>query len=273
MGEYINPESRLAGRFWDDGKIEGCPVYDFHGHMHEMPGGFINAGRPEQMLATMERAGIKRFIFCSHLALFASAAGESANLGPIKKYGGPLRAYMAVRSYDLDFDRDIKLFEANEDCYAGFKFLTGYFNVPVDSPLHEPYWEYANAKKLICLSHTWDGSKNDGPENLRAVADKYPDVTLVCGHSFKRNWDAAIKLANEFPNIYLELTAVLSERGALEKLVAGAGSEKILFGCDLPWFSTFYYIGCLLDAEISDDDRLNILHKNGEKLLARFNWA
>ncbi len=60
------------------------------------------------------------------------------------------------------------------------------------------------------------------------------------------------------------------ERGVLERFVGEAGSERILFGTDLPWFNHHYYIGSVLGAAISDEDRHNILHRNAEKLLQRF---
>ena len=46
-----------------------------------------------------------------------------------------------------------------------------------------------------------------------------------------------------------------------------AGSEKIVFGTDLPWFSTFYYVGAILEADITDEDRRNIFYRNGRRLL------
>ena len=42
----------------------------------------------------------------------------------------------------------------------------------------------------------------------------------------------------------------------------------MLFGTDLPWFSPLHGIGCVLSAEITDEDRRNILYRNAEKLLA-----
>ena len=41
---------------------------------------------------------------------------------------------------------------------------------------------------------------------------------------------------------------------------------------DLPWFSYHHGIGAVLSAEMTDDDRRNILYRNGKKLLSRFKW-
>jgi len=102
------------------------------------------------------------------------------------------------------------------------------------------------------------------------MAENYPRVKLLLGHSCHGDWDAAVRLAHDFPNVYLELTAVFDDRGVLEKFVREVGSDRLLFGTDLPWFDPHHAIGVLLSAEISDEDRHNICHRNAEVLLAPF---
>jgi predicted TIM-barrel fold metal-dependent hydrolase len=92
----------------------------------------------------------------------------------------------------------------------------------------------------------------------------------LLGHSCHADWDAAVQLAGDFRNIYLELTALFEDRGVLERFVREAGSERMLFGTDPPWFDPHQAIGALLSADISDVDRHNICHRNAEKLLAPF---
>ena len=51
-------------------------------------------------------------------------------------------------------------------------------------------------------------------------------------------------------------------------MVSEAGSGKIVFGTDLPWYSPLYAAGAVLFAGISDDARHDILHRNAERLLS-----
>ena len=92
----------------------------------------------------------------------------------------------------------------------------------------------------------------------------------MCAHCFNNNWTAAGELAKDYPNVYIELTSVPGTRGAIEKMVSICGSEKILYGTDMPWFDEHQGIGGVLAADISDDDIHNILHRNAEKILAPF---
>ena len=57
--------------------------------------------------------------------------------------------------------------------------------------------------------------------------------------------------------------------GLIEYMVETAGSEKVVFGSDLPWYSQHYHAGAVLFARISDDARHDILHRNAERLLGQ----
>jgi hypothetical protein len=127
---------------------------------------------------------------------------------------------------------------------------------------------------MLFLCHTWDNPKSsyNGPAQAEEFVRNFPNVTFIAGHSFHNNWSEAIRLCNEYSNLYLELTAVLDERGPLELILKECGSEKILFGTDLPWFDTHHGIGVILSTDMSDEDRKNIFFRNGVKLLSKFDW-
>ena len=153
----INKESHLAQRFWEQGRLEDCPIYDMHAHMHESVNIFFPAGKPEDMIRTMDRCGTKLTIFCSHLALDCPEIGERANMEPVKKYPDRFKAYHAIQIGNLDPDRDMRRVEDNPDVYVGYKFLCDYQKVALSDSRHAPYFEHANAKRLLVLSHTWGG--------------------------------------------------------------------------------------------------------------------
>ena len=166
--------------------------------------------------------------------------------------------------------REVDTFAENLDAYAGFKFLSDYHHVAVNDPRYRPAWEYADQHKLLLLMHTWGGSPYDGTDVLRQAIECYPNVQVLLGHSCHGDWDGAVALARQFPNIFLELTALFDDRGIIEKFAGEVGSERMLFGTDLPWFDPHQAVGVLLSAHINDEDRHNICHRNAEKLLKPF---
>ena len=268
----INPDSELAVRFWEEGRLLDCPVIDFHAHMGEWRGIYLPRCSQEGMLRTMDRAGVRLAIFCGHEDLFAPVLRNSLNVERVKRYPDRFRAYFAVNPNYANPNEDLRLFQEHKDFFVGFKTLPSYFGYPLMHERYRPYWEFADSEGLLVLCHTWGGDDRDGPEEAEKFLRRYPGVTFIAGHSFHGEWERAADLAKDYPQLYLDLCAVMDDRGVLELFVERAGSEKVLFGTDLPWFDPYYYIGAILSADISDEERRNIFYRNGERILGRFEW-
>lgn len=268
----INRDSALAQEFWAEPRLAHCPVLDFHAHLRDAAGLFLPRQEPEGMLRTMDACNVVLALFCGHATMTTPSLGEAQDMEVVRRYPDRFRAYHAVVSRHLDPKGDLQRMEDHPEVFVGLKFHPDSYGVPLSDPRHTPYWEYADAKRLLVLSHTWGNSNQNGPAEVERILGKYPNLIFLAGHSFHGEWARGPELARDYPNLYLELTAVLDERGPLDLLVAEAGSDRILFGTDLPWFSTHHGIGAVLSAEMTDEDRRNILYRNGAKLLARFPW-
>lgn len=262
--------STLAQAFWEQGKSAACPIYDMHGHMGHFHSIYFPRPDAADMVRTMDEAGVRLLIFSHHAALFSPDIANSASIEAVRRFPDRLRAYCTVNpNYPEQVARDLDAFDGLfPDVYVGFKFLSDYHQVPLTDPRYAPAWTYANERGLLVLAHTWAGSQYDGEDVVREVAERYPNVKFLLGHSCHGAWGAAVQLAQDFPNVYLELTAVFDDRGVIETFVNGAGSERMLFGTDLPWFDPHHAIGVLMDADITDEDRHNICHRNAERLLS-----
>jgi predicted TIM-barrel fold metal-dependent hydrolase len=261
--------SALSREFWESGKSATCPIYDMHGHMGEGAAIFFPRGDTDDMITTMDECGVRMLVFSHHGALTSPDIGNRLSIEAVRRYPERLRAYcVANPNYPELIEADLVTFEEHSDVYVGFKFLSDYHGIALTNERYQPVWEYANQRELLVLAHTWGGSALDGPDVVRQVAELYPRVKLLLGHSCHGAWDEAVQLAHDFSNIYLELTAVFDDRGVLEKFVHEAGSDCMFFGTDLPWFDPHQAIGALLSADITDNDRHNICHRNAEKLLA-----
>ena len=259
--------STLGEQFFAQGKVEDCPIYDMHGHMGPYYGMLVPVITEESTVYCMDRAGVKMLVF-SHHAAIVSCQGNAKSVTAVRKFPHRLRAYCAINPNLPDTARkDLETFDDNSDVYVGFKFLSDYHNCRLTDDRYKLAWEMADSKGLIVLLHTWGGSQFTGYEQLSEVAERYPNAKIVAGHSIHGNWDHAIDLVKYFPNTYLELCAVVDEEGVLEKFVSNLGSERILFGTDFPWFDFHYYIGAILGAQISDEDRRNIFYRNAQRLL------
>ena len=258
----------LRERFFAAGRLDDCPIYDLHGHWGphnaiHLPGADAATAR-----GLLERANVRRLVFCHHHTLFTPDIGNQANIDAVRALPDLLRAYMGINpNYPDVVAEDLDRFDQYPDVFVGFKLLGDYHRVSVADDRNRPVWEMANARRLPVLMHTWGGSIYNGYEAVRAVAERYPEALIICGHSIHSDWAHAIELAQTFPNLYLELTAVPDDRGVVEQLLEGAGSRKLVFGTDFPWFSHYYYIGALLGTGMDDEALRDILYRNAQRIL------
>jgi len=265
----VNAAVTLRERFFHAGRLDDCPVFDLHGHMGPLQGARLPRCQPEAMIAAMQRAGVRLTVFCHHATLMTPDVGNAANIAAVRRFPRHFRAYCGINpNYPEEVQRDVASFDQCRDVFVGFKLLADYHRIAVNDPRNAPAWEKADADRLPVLLHTWGGSSFNGVDQVRACAAKYPNARILMGHSCHGSWTQAAALAREFANVYCELTAVLDDRGAVEVFVREAGSAKIVFGTDTPWFNHHNYIGALLGADMTDDDRRNILYRNARRLLA-----
>ena len=262
-------DSALAREFWQHGRSPACPIYDMHGHMGHWNAIYFPRGHTEQMIGTMDECGVKMLVFSHHSALMSPDMGNQPSIDAVRCYPDRLRAYCVINpNYPEIAAADLAAFQQHRDVFVGFKFLSDYHRVAITDQRYRPALEYADQHQLLVLMHTWGGSPYDGPAQVRALAECYHHATFLLGHSCHGDWEAAVALARDFPNLYLEMTAVFDDRGALEKFAAEAGSDRMLFGTDLPWFDPHQAVGALFSAHLSDAEIHNICHRNAEKLLA-----
>ena len=55
-------DSPLARAFWEHGRCQSCPVIDVHGHMGPWAGIYFPRAQPEQMIRTMDAAGVRTVV-------------------------------------------------------------------------------------------------------------------------------------------------------------------------------------------------------------------
>ncbi|OGV70712.1 MAG: hypothetical protein A2269_07270 [Lentisphaerae bacterium RIFOXYA12_FULL_60_10] len=258
----------LRDRFYAEGRLPDCPIYDLHGHWGPHPAIHLPAADPAIARPLLDQANVRRLVLCHHYTLFTPDIGNRINIDTVRAMPDILRAYMGINpNHPDETARDLATFDRFPDVFVGFKLLADYHRIKVGDDRNRAVWEFANARRLPVLLHTWGGSAFDGYDAVREVAERYPEARIICGHSIHGDWDHAVELARNFPNLYQELTAVPDERGPVERLIEGAGSKKIIFGTDFPWFSHAYYVGALLGAGVDDESLRDILYRNAQRIL------
>ncbi len=259
----------IAEAFWKNGRAD-FPVYDMHGHMGSHYAIYMKRCEAPEMVAHMKRIGIRRLVFSHHEALWGGMRNEKV-MEICKQFPDILRMYVAINPHYPEWIReDLEKFDSWAPYAVGLKVLADYHQVKVTDKAYEKALSFANERGLPILFHTWGGSSNNGGPVMLEAAQKYPNIKFFLGHSLYGDKEYSKRVVTETAgNVWLELTAIPGDRGHIERLVEDVGSERILYGTDMPWFDEYQAVGGVVSAKITEDDMRNILYRNVERILGR----
>jgi len=241
-------------------------IVDLHGHLGRPRFGAADLS-PQSLVAAMDRIGV-RTILCSHmhcLCAGASVANEEV-LAAARRHPGRILGYVRLWPTGPDQVR------AETEKYLGQGFvgvkLHNVNGFPYTDPAYVPALEMANQRRMPVLLHTW-GQETEF-EQVRLLAEQYPDVSLVLAHSGASGKAAEYcRLARDHENVYLDLCMSLAPRGLVERFVKEAGIERVVWGSDALFISMTHQIGKVLGAHLSDEQKRAILSTNARRILGR----
>lgn len=255
--------------------LEGETIIDAHCHS----GPYFNFHIPDNdmkgMIEVMNRLGVKMACISPHIGITPDfKMGNDMALRAMHDYPGRFFGYITLNG---NYPEDIK--DEIERCYnkgmRGFKIHPSLHGYPADGENLRYMWEFAHEKGLPILSHTWAGDRTCSPSVLGKLAEQYPNVPVILGHSggTLAGYDEAIAIAKKQKNIFLETCCSTVIYGMIERFVREVGADRILFGSDMPFVNANAQIGKILYAKISDEDKRKILGLNMEKIISQvFKW-
>lgn len=173
----------------------------------------------------------------------------------------PLNALNCLEIMDKYTDRKV---------FKGIKFHPSFHGVAADDERYEVVWKYALEKKLPLLAHTWDISLTNPvqafsfPARFEAYIKKYPEVTLIMGHSGGRHDGIreAARLGKAYSNVYFDTAGDIYSNCWLEFLAGQVGSDRIMYGSDYSMMDQRNMLGVVLGSDLTIEDKENILFKN-----------
>ena len=169
------------------------------------------------------------------------------------------------------------LLKVHQNIVKAIKVHPFHSAISFDSPQVESFIELAQLLELPVITHT--ASDNfSACSHVYDMAKKYPDVKFIMAHmGLGTDNQEAIELCSKLPNLYSDTAWVPMENAI--KFIEKCGSEKLLFGSDMPidgvdtysqnkWGQTSMYRDYFnkLEKLIPSKDFENIMWKNAETL-------
>ena len=159
--------------------------------------------------------------------------------------------------------------EEIDRCVNAYGMVGVKINAVDPVPLNEPVTMEICARiaelGLPLLAHT-------GPQASAAVSQQLPDLKLIMAHMgntlnpARGDWPWAIKVAQEFPNIYLETSGSSPDFGYIDAAVEAIGPDRVLFGTDFPVFDLHIEKAKVTGSEISVAAKRKLLGENAARL-------
>ncbi len=249
-------------------------VVDAHAHAGAYSRFFIPDHGEAGMGRVMDRCGVDVACVSSHLALeLDTAGGNAATAALVERGDGRFRGLLVVNPHD---DPEHTLAAGLDDPrFVGVKLHPDLHDYPVMGPRYRPVWEAAAALGCPVLVHSWAGSDLDDLTAFAAVAERYPDASVILGHSGARrsHFDATAELAVDYPNLFLEVCGSFMTGSWINHLVETVGADRVLFGSDFPFIDLRYSLGRVLFAGLADDELVQVLGGSVSRLIHRFRPA
>lgn len=247
------------------------PVIDMHSHVgNESKFGMI--GDPELYLRVLDAAGVDR------------APVSCIFYGDVSRCNDETAAFVAQnpdRFMGVAFVTPSYPEEAIDELERAFdvlgmvflKLYPSYVFKPIDDEIYTPILDWCNKRSVIVKSHTQyttpSSAEPTDPNRFIGLAQLYPNIRWVLAHAgnTREGQLRAIEAAKSSRNIYLETCTSLADHGTIERLVEGAGADRVLYGSDMPLMDARIQIGRIATANISNYAKRRVLGLNAMELL------
>jgi predicted TIM-barrel fold metal-dependent hydrolase len=220
------------------------------------------------MIRAMDRAGVdKACLF--HIFYGDAARGNDAVAAAVAAYPDRFIGFAFVTPHYPE-----EMIPELERAFGslglrGLKIYPPYAHKPATDPVWQPALEWANERGIVILSHTSAGDAQCGPLLFVELAEKYPAVSWVLGHSgvTPEGREEAIRAAQQTANIYLEICSSWRNPGSIERLVEGAGADRVVYGSDMPLLDPRIQIARIRTSSLDEEAQRLVLGGNAARIL------
>lgn len=169
--------------------------------------------------------------------------------------------------------RQVEGFMKEKKC-IGVKMGPKYHGYSIDE-VADDIFPFLIEKQIPVTFHSMQDGK-DNPERIAYYAAKYPEAKIIMAHLFHSSpitVHADMVRMCKSENLYVGLESPnMSYYGIIEYAIRRCGSEKILFGSDMPCHHPSPLIAAIQCAKISQKDKENIFYRNAERFYGIKEW-
>lgn len=260
-------ESALQGIVPKDLKI-----FDAHAHLgeDEYSNTFLYTMPVSESLELSSKIGINAIAASSLKAIAGQVvSGNEQIMRYCEMYPQQVFAYIFFSAHHVaDSLYCIDRYK-NHDNFVGVKIHPREDKANVADGSYDELYKFAVDNDILILCHTWQTEAENDPADFAKVLKRYPTLKLLIGHmgGTKKGCYSSLALANEYPNVYLDINGSLYSEIWIEELVKKAPLHKFIFSTDQTFNDPRIVLGRVLLSELSDDEKRKILYYNFSQIM------
>ena len=192
----------------------------------------------------------------------------------VRAYPERLRAYVVFHPNLLDatLKQSEQLLKRGSP-FVGFKLHGVGHDYPVDGPNYRRAYDFAHRHKLPVLFHVKSSHGAETPTLrneplpfvLSRVLDEFTGMKLIIAH-YGRGVDDWAGFTRKHSNAFMETAASGVPYRVLERTVAAAGPDTIMFGTDATYLSPGAQLAKIGVADLSEEEKKKILAGNARRV-------
>jgi len=244
-------------------------VCDAHVHVGEYFGG-IDQSFPFNLLFRI----MKKFKIDKVLVSPGEVNPEVENARIIRETMKNKRIYGLIRTTPDNYIKQKylkkleKLFETN-DKIVGLKINPSTERYQIVNPIYVNALELLNDHNLVLLVHCGRWTEMSGWHHVIPLAKRYRNINIIMAHMGGTHPDLAfpaIDAAQPLRNVFMD-TSQTRQPVVLRRGIEKLGSNRILFGSDMPWGDYLQNIVGVLQLEENEDCLTEVLRENFRRLI------
>lgn len=156
----------------------------------------------------------------------------------------------------------------------GIKFLLQKNGFKCTHPNSDKIIKLAHELGAAIYIHSWlkaggnpkslSGANTPGeatPMDVAILAKRFPNVPMICGHS-GGDWELGARAIRPYENVLFEFSGSWPHSGSVDYAVKELGADRIVWGDHGPSRSFSTELSKVLDASLSNADRMKVLGEN-----------
>ena len=240
-------------------------IIDIHSHMGpSWYGWWKNEITEEDFINTMDRHGIDKA--CVNYWSIQSDTGNDEIEAFARRYPERIIGFACIiplwyQTATQEVDRAVRNLNMK-----GLKIHPAANSFHANSPLVYPVVEKAIEYDIPMLFHSGHDEYSH-PHNLGDLAQRYPEAKFIMGHIGEEAIFAAIEVARQYENIWVDTTGSLNLYHILHRVIDRIGEDRIVFGTDFVALNPAPEIAKVRNVDLTDRQVAKIMGENAAKLL------